>query len=244
MTAGYTVPMRLPDLARAAFGGLWRQKARTLLTLTGVVVGTCSFAFSLSLGVGLRAMIDREFRKRDEFWWGPRPFAAARHGRGGRRGHPPGRTRRRGRAVAGRGRTDPGPEAAGVPPADAAEANQAPHAGTDRADAALPDVEEVRVFRNGYAIGTVAGRNADAFVAATRLDIYDPPYDNRLLAGRMPADPAAECLISEYFAYKLGARYPAAVAGLVGQSLSLTLGEPDNQKAFSLAACSRRTRPR
>src|SRR6187402_3480360 len=61
--------MRKSDLARSAFGGLWRQKGRTFLTLTGVMVGACSLAFSASLGIGLRAMIDREFQKRDEFWW-------------------------------------------------------------------------------------------------------------------------------------------------------------------------------
>jgi putative ABC transport system permease protein len=227
--------MRITDLARAACGGLWRQKARTLLTLTGVVVGTCSFAFSLSLGVGLRAMIDREFQRRDEFWWV--------------HAHSP----RRGTAK----ESD-----ADIPPAElAVDGNLSPEAvARIRAHKAveyrqrtppkhvklitpemiermraLADVEEVRVSRNGYGIGTVAGRNADAFVAATRLDIYDPPYEDRLLAGRMPADVLTECLISEYVAYKLGARDPAAVSALVGRTLTLTVGEPDNQQAYSLA---------
>ena len=46
--------MRTSDLIRSAVGGLWRQKARTALTLLGVAVGGCALAFSLSLGIGLR----------------------------------------------------------------------------------------------------------------------------------------------------------------------------------------------
>src|SRR5947209_2712494 len=60
--------MRLTDLIKSAAGGLWQPEVRTVLTLTGVSVGTCSLAFSLSLGVGLRAMIDREFKTRPGFW--------------------------------------------------------------------------------------------------------------------------------------------------------------------------------
>ena len=61
--------MRTRDVFLSAVGGLWRQKARTTLTLLGVSVGACALAFSLSLGIGLRALIDNEFRSRDEFWW-------------------------------------------------------------------------------------------------------------------------------------------------------------------------------
>src|SRR5579872_7095256 len=60
--------MRYGELARFAIGGLWRQKVRTSLTLIGVTVGTCALAFSLSLGLGLRAFIDNEFKSRDDFW--------------------------------------------------------------------------------------------------------------------------------------------------------------------------------
>ena len=61
--------MRKIDLIRSALGGLWRQKARTSLTLLGVAVGSCALAFSLSLGLGLRALIDNEFQSREDFWW-------------------------------------------------------------------------------------------------------------------------------------------------------------------------------
>ena len=60
--------MRYGELARFALGGLWRQKVRTGLTLVGVTVGTCALAFSLSLGFGLRAFIEHEFKSRDGFW--------------------------------------------------------------------------------------------------------------------------------------------------------------------------------
>src|SRR5205085_6504726 len=60
--------MRTGELIRFAVGGLWRQKVRTILTLIGVTVGTCALAFSLALGFGMRAFIDREFQSRDDFW--------------------------------------------------------------------------------------------------------------------------------------------------------------------------------
>ncbi len=60
--------MRLGQLARFVGGALLRQKGRTLLTLVGVAVGATSLAFTLSLGLGLRAMIDREFEGRASFW--------------------------------------------------------------------------------------------------------------------------------------------------------------------------------
>ena len=60
--------MSSTQLFRFAVGGLWRQKVRTALTLVGVTVGTCALVFSLSLGLGLRAFIDNEFKSRDDFW--------------------------------------------------------------------------------------------------------------------------------------------------------------------------------
>lgn len=60
--------MRLGQLTRFVGGALLRQKGRTLLTLVGVAVGATSLAFTLSLGLGLRAMIDREFEGRASFW--------------------------------------------------------------------------------------------------------------------------------------------------------------------------------
>src|SRR5436190_17228444 len=60
--------MRFRELVRFALRALRRQKVRTLLTTLGVAVGACTLAFSISLGVGLREFVDREFRSRPGFW--------------------------------------------------------------------------------------------------------------------------------------------------------------------------------
>jgi len=60
--------MRLGHLVRFVGGALLRQKGRTLLTLVGVAVGATSLAFTLALGLGLRAMVEREFAGRASFW--------------------------------------------------------------------------------------------------------------------------------------------------------------------------------
>src|SRR5262245_55894635 len=60
--------MRFRELVRFALRGLRRQKARTLLTTLGVAVGACMLAFSVSLGVGLRGLVHREFHTRPSFW--------------------------------------------------------------------------------------------------------------------------------------------------------------------------------
>lgn len=60
--------MRFGHLVRFVGGSLLRQNGRTLLTLVGVAVGATSLAFTLSLGLGLRAMVDREFETRASFW--------------------------------------------------------------------------------------------------------------------------------------------------------------------------------
>lgn len=51
-----------------AIQGLWRQKVRSFLTLLGIVLGALALAFSVSLTLGLRAFITREFHSRAEFW--------------------------------------------------------------------------------------------------------------------------------------------------------------------------------
>ncbi len=51
--------MRFVDLLRTAFLNLWRRKLRAVLTVLGMVIGTCSIVVMVSLGVGMRqAMID------------------------------------------------------------------------------------------------------------------------------------------------------------------------------------------
>ena len=51
--------MRFIDLLRTAFLNLWRRKLRAVLTVLGMVIGTCSIVVMMSLGIGMRqAMID------------------------------------------------------------------------------------------------------------------------------------------------------------------------------------------
>ena len=45
--------MRISDLFLSSLKNLWRRKVRTLLTIFGVVIGTCSIVVMISLGVGV-----------------------------------------------------------------------------------------------------------------------------------------------------------------------------------------------
>ncbi|HIV20070.1 MAG TPA: ABC transporter permease [Candidatus Merdivicinus intestinigallinarum] len=46
--------MRIGDMARMSLSNLWKRKVRTLLTVTGVVVGTCAIVVMISLGLGMQ----------------------------------------------------------------------------------------------------------------------------------------------------------------------------------------------
>ena len=55
--------MRSADILGIALSALYRQKARTALTLSGVVIGTFLLAVNLSLGQGTQAEILRQLRR-------------------------------------------------------------------------------------------------------------------------------------------------------------------------------------
>lgn len=46
--------MKISDLLSMCLGNLWRRKARTFLTVFGVIIGTCSIVVMLSLAVGIK----------------------------------------------------------------------------------------------------------------------------------------------------------------------------------------------
>ena len=46
--------MKLMDLIDLCFRNLTRRKVRTLLTVVGVVVGTCAIVVMISLGIGMK----------------------------------------------------------------------------------------------------------------------------------------------------------------------------------------------
>ena len=45
--------MKIFDIMSMCLRNLWRRKVRTLLTVFGVVIGTCSIVVMISLGVGI-----------------------------------------------------------------------------------------------------------------------------------------------------------------------------------------------
>lgn len=214
-------------LFRHALGGLWRQKVRTALTLVGVAVGTAALVFSLSLGIGLRAFIDREFQERDAFWRVTVRVA------------------------------DPVPDPDKVPPEKVEVAGavdperrarlrealarrylrdelRAPPKPLDKAAlaalAALPDVAEVRVVRSAAGRVWLADRSAPATVVAAKLDALAP----RLIAGALPTDESG-VVLTELALYDLGVRDDAALAAAVGAPVQVDVGTTAAAPPFALA---------
>lgn len=202
-----------------ALGGLWRQKVRTALSLVGVCVGACALAFSLALGLGLRAFIDTEFQSRDDFW---RVTVRAddRKLTGGATDAPPPevdarvpeerRDRLRARLTERRNMLNPPRYAKPLVPAGLEALGR------------IPDVREVRAFYT--------------HAARVWLTALDPPVHGdcacgplgdlgpRVLAGHLPdAADARKVVLSEFVAYELGARDDAQLAALVGRELQLEL---------------------
>jgi putative ABC transport system permease protein len=174
------------QLLKFAVAGLWRQKVRTALTLVGVTVGTCALAFSVSLGLGLRAFIDTEFKGREDFW---RVLVRV---------------------------DEPPPDESAIPPPKIAVSGEMPDDRRARireglvdrfqstrqpklpnlltrdkldAIAAVPGVAEVRTFRTGEGRlwADTADRPAPVSCVSGRLDDLAP----RLIAGRLPGSPDA-----------------------------------------------------
>jgi putative ABC transport system permease protein len=223
--------MNVVQLLKFAAGGLWRQKVRTGLTLVGVTVGTCALAFSLALGLGLRAFIETEFKSRDDFW------------------------RIQVRV------DQPPPDESAVPPEKIAVTGQMSDARRARirealldgyqnnrlrrppklltreaidALADLPDVREVRT----YALG--AGRLwADGVERPVPVNVVSGPLADlapRLIAGRLPAAPDAdEMVVSEFALYQLGFRDDADLEGVLDRPMKLVVGGVSNAQPLALA---------
>ena len=221
--------MRHFELLRLALGGLWRQKVRTTLTLVGVIIGTCALAFSLALGFGLRAFIDREFQSKDDFW---RVTVRIDDRHSEDEEVPPDKV-----AVEG-AMTD-------ERRARIREAlTQWYLSGTIRkspvmltpekiaAIDALPDVEEVRTYRTSHGRVWLGDRSTQAFTVAGRL----ATLEDRLIAGRLPAsDTAAEVVVSEFTLYLLGIRDDAALATAIGSKIQLDIGGSTTTRLVVLA---------
>ena len=50
--------MKIFDIIKMAFKNLWRRKGRTLLTVIGVVIGSCAVIVMISLGLGMNLAMD------------------------------------------------------------------------------------------------------------------------------------------------------------------------------------------
>lgn len=207
-----------------AVGGLWRQKVRTALSLVGVCVGACALAFSLALGLGLRAFIDTEFQSRDDFW---RVTVRAddRKLTGGATDAPPPevdarvpgerRDRLRARLTERRNVLNPPRYAKPLVPAGLAALER------------IPDVHEVRAFYTAEVRAWLAAPDAPArgFCASGPLGDLAP----RVLAGQLPASADARAaVLTEFAAYELGVRDDAQLAALVGREVHVELASFGN----------------
>ncbi len=206
-------------------------KVRTTLTLVGVTVGSCALAFSLSLGLGLRAFIDNEFKSRDDFW---RVIVHAK---------------------------DPPPEEQDVPPNKVLVHGEMSDARRERLRealterylanrprkakvplthqkleeiAALPDVAELRMFRTSDARVTTAG--AEKPVNGTAVTGRLTELQGRLIAGHLPGGTLnREVVLSELMVYDLGFRNDADLPRAIGTPVRVEIGGVRNAPPLALA---------
>jgi putative ABC transport system permease protein len=228
--------MRTTDLIRAALGGLWRQKARSALTLLGVAVGTTALAYTLALGLGLRAFIENEFKSRREFWnvrvsppnFGrvpvreedipPDEIAVSADMPADRR------ERLRKRLIQDYQQTHP-PKFQTISAEQVARMRE------------LPDVEEVQTYHYGFGTVTFGDLRRPANVYCGGLGQFSPSLDSHLLWGRA-TDPASgsEAVVSELMLYRLGLKTDEQMRGAVGKTLRVSLGGGEFTRGNALVA--------
>lgn len=222
--------MRYGELARLAIGGLWRQKMRTTLTLVGVTIGTCALVFSFSLGLGLRAFIDNQFKGRDEFWKlivhvsdpAPDPSTVPADKVVVRGDMSDSRRSRLREALAERYlSTRPR-----KPPVPLSASNIA-------AISALPDVIEVRTFRTSDSRVTAAGAEHPVTAPAVTGPLAD--LKPRLIAGRLPDSEKHEIVLSELVLYDMGWRSDLDIERAIGMPIRVVVGGVRNAPPLALA---------
>jgi len=55
--------MKFFDIIGMCFKNLWRRKLRTLLTVLGVVIGSCAIIVMISLGLGSNAALEYSLKQ-------------------------------------------------------------------------------------------------------------------------------------------------------------------------------------
>ena len=221
--------MRFHQLLRFAMGGLWRQKVRTGLTLIGVTVGACALAFSVALGMGLRAFIDNEFQGRDEFW---RILVRVGEPSAGPSDVPP-------EKIAVQGEMSPERKARIKEALTRKYLDEAVHkppvlltADKLAAIGKLPEVKEVRTLRSAAGRVWLGERSAPGSTVTGKLG----SLSERLIAGRLPErEDAAEVVISEFALYELGIRDDAQIEAVLGRTVQLDVGGVRNAQPMALA---------
>ena len=231
--------MHLHDIARSALGGLWRQKARTVLTVLGVAVGTTALAFSLALGFGLRDFIENEFKSRSEFWnvqVYPKNFMKIDL------------------------------STVEIPADKIAVPENVPAARRERLQLRLkldyqnsygrrmeqlltteqietlksnPAIREVHAFNSMGGLAWFESKSQIASIYVGRFDIFGKSLENRLLFGRLPKpDAEDEILVSEFLLFKLGVVSDEQLEQTVADErrMLLELGNGNFGKGGSLAA--------
>lgn len=228
--------MRTTDLIRAALGGLWRQKARSALTLLGVAVGTTALAYTLALGLGLREFIENEFKSRREFWhvrvsppnFGripvreedipPDEIAVSADMPADRR------DRLRKRLIQDYQQTHP-PKFQTI---SAEQVERMRH---------LPDVDDVQTYHLGYGTATFGDLRRQATIYCGGLNQFTPSLESHLLWGRT-VDPASagEAVVSELMLYRLGLKTDEQMRGAIGKTLRVSLGGGEFSRGNALVA--------
>ena len=199
--------------------------------LSALPSGRSSLAFSISLGVGLRDLVDREFHNRPGFWEisvlpGNLPQQEADDQIPAEAIRVDGdfdadRTARlRGQLIQRYRQSH-----AAKPPAMLTDETVAQIA-------ALPEVMEVLTARFGQ--GWAYWGKSSAFVSVVSGRSDQPLLAERLVAGRMPEKDAAECVASEMLLFDLGIRSESAMQAALGTKLEIEV-----RRAAGLAPCPR-----
>jgi len=213
-----------------AIQGLWRQKVRSFLTLLGIVLGALALAFSVSLTLGLRAFITREFHGRAEFW---RVLVHADPTDGDVAAAPAAVVTIRGTIA---------PERQVRLQAALAERyfSRHPRRGQRMLTPELlselatwPDVEAVQAYRSVEARVSLPATEAVAFgtLVSGPLDELAP----RLLCGRLPQRGAKEVVVSELVLYDLGRGNDADLPAMLGTEVQVVLGRVRQSPPVALA---------